>query len=284
MNEKYLTSTYKKYKKGFFSDIIHHFFQIEPKNQEELLELIHFLKKRKKLDSETFDMLKGVIVISKKKVRDIMIPKPQIVFLKSDYTLKKCLKIITTSSHSRFPVINHDKNFVEGFLMAKDFLFFSNNKKNTFFIKNILRPALLVPESKSADSMLKNFQSKRYHMAIVIDEFGNISGLVTIEDILELIVGNIEDEYDNTINYENNIKKIDNKNYIIQGLTTLKQFNNFFHTKYNDSEIETIGGLLLKKFGKIPKKNEKIKIDTFIFIVTIVNYRHIIQTQMKIHL
>ncbi|CUR53260.1 CBS domain-containing protein [Buchnera aphidicola] len=282
MCEKYITTANKKYKKNFFSEIIYKFFKKEPKNQEELLEFINILKKKKQLDSETSNMLKGVIAISKKKVQDIMIPRPHIIFLKSYYTFSKCLKIIVTSSHSRFPVINHDKNFVEGFLIAKDLLTFLNNKKISFSLKNVLRPPLLVPESKSVDSMLKYFQEKRYHMAVVIDEFGSISGLITIEDILELIVGNIEDEYDHRINYKKNIQKIDNDNYIVMGLTTLKQFNKYFQTKYNDLEVDTIGGLLLKKIGKIPNKNEKIYVNFFIFTISVVNRRHIIQTHMQI--
>lgn len=183
-------------KKGFFSLLLSQLFHGEPKNRDELLALIRDSGQNELIDEDTRDMLEGVMDIADQRVRDIMIPRSQMITLKRNQTLDECLDVIIESAHSRFPVISEDKDHIEGILMAKDLLPFMRSDAEAFSMEKVLRPAVVVPESKRVDRMLKEFRSQRYHMAIVIDEFGGVSGLVTIEDILELIVGEIEDEYD----------------------------------------------------------------------------------------
>ncbi len=183
-------------KKGFFSLLLSQLFHGEPKNRDELLALIRDSGQNDLIDEDTRDMLEGVMDIADQRVRDIMIPRSQMITLKRNQTLDECLDVIIESAHSRFPVISEDKDHIEGILMAKDLLPFMRSDAEAFSMDKVLRQAVVVPESKRVDRMLKEFRSQRYHMAIVIDEFGGVSGLVTIEDILELIVGEIEDEYD----------------------------------------------------------------------------------------
>lgn len=275
-NYTFSRSTNKK--KGFFSILLHQLFHEEPKNKEELLLLIRNSKKNALIDKETRDMLEGVIDITKQRIKEIMIPRPQIISLNANYTLDQCIDIIIQSAHSRFPVMNNNKNYVKGFLIAKDLLPFMKKIPENFSIENILRPPIIVPESKYVDSMLKEFQLKRYHMAVVIDEFGAVSGLVTIEDILELIVGEIEDEYDNF--HKLNIREINKNTFTIKGLTEIKEFNNFFHSTFKNIEVDTIGGLVMKAFRKLPQKGESIIINGFTFKILVTNSRRIIKLQV----
>jgi len=266
-------------KKGFFSILLHQLFHEEPKNKEELLLLIRNSKDNQLINEDTRDMLEGVIDITKQRIKEIMIPRPQMITLISNYSLEQCLDIIIKSSHSRFPVMSTSKNYVKGFLMAKDLLPFMQKKSEEFSIKKILRRPIIVPESKYVDSMLKEFRSKRYHMAIVIDEFGAVSGLVTIEDILELIVGEIEDEYDSF--NELNIREINPHTFTVKGLTEIKEFNDFFNTSFSNLEVDTIGGLVMKLFGKLPQKGESIFINKYQFKVLTTNSRRITQIQVS---
>ncbi|AWH90360.1 magnesium/cobalt transporter CorC [Buchnera aphidicola (Melanaphis sacchari)] len=275
MSEKDVENSEKINRKGFFSILLNQIFHDEPKNREELLSLIRDSEQNALIDQDTCDMLEGVMHIAKKRIKDIMIPRTQMITLKLHYNLDKCLDIILESAHSRFPVMNNDKNYVEGFLIAKDLLPFIKNSKNIFCIKKILRPAVVVPESKYVDRMLKEFRSKRNHMAIVIDEFGVVSGLVTIEDILELIVGEIQDEYDNeeTIN----IRRLKKCTFSIQALTEIKEFNRTFNTNFSDNEVDTVGGLVMKAFGHLPNCGENININGYTFKITAADSRKVIQ-------
>ncbi|MGL5696566.1 MAG: CBS domain-containing protein, partial [Plesiomonas shigelloides] len=171
-------------KKGFFSQLLTQLFHGEPKNRDELFEVLRDSEQNELIDQETREMIEGVMEISELRVRDIMIPRSQIVTLKVNQSLDECIDVIIQSAHSRFPVISEDKDHIEGLLMAKDLLPFMRSDAEPFAISKVLRPAVVVPESKRVDRMLKDFRSQRYHMAIVIDEFGGVSGLVTIEDIL----------------------------------------------------------------------------------------------------
>lgn len=268
-------------KKSFLHGILHQFSILSKKKSNNLLDFIKKLKKNNQINSDTLDMITGVIGISTKRLKEIMIPRPKIISLNLNNSIEQCFKIITKSSHSRFPVLDAHQNSIAGILMAKDFLSLIYQKPTCKSIKNLLRPAIIVPETKFANTMLKEFQFKKYHMAIVIDEFGIISGLVTIEDILELIVGKIEDEFDHSNEYKKNIEKIDQNNYKINGFTTISQFNKFFKTNFNNHEVDTIGGFLLKKFGKIPKKYENIDISQFNFKISLVDNKRIIQIHLK---
>ncbi|ANZ22637.1 magnesium/cobalt efflux protein [Buchnera aphidicola (Diuraphis noxia)] len=266
-------------RKGFFSILLNQIFHDEPKNREELLVLIRDAEQNELIDQNTCDMLEGVMHIAKKRIKEIMIPRTQMITLKLNYDLNKCLDVIIESAHSRFPVMNADKNYVEGVLIAKDLLPFMRMNNNIFCIKNILRSAVVVPESKYVDEMLREFRSKKNHMAIVIDEFGAVSGLVTIEDVLELIVGEIEDEYDKeTLN----IRKLQKCTFSIRALTEIKEFNETFNTNFQDEEVDTIGGLVMKKFGHLPSRGEILNIGDYSFKVSIVDSRKIIQLHVTV--
>ncbi|QCI22288.1 CNNM family magnesium/cobalt transport protein CorC [Buchnera aphidicola] len=279
MSDNHSQNCDKINRKGFFSILLNQIFHDEPKNREELLVLIRDAEQNELIDQNTCDMLEGVMHIAKKRIKEIMIPRTQMITLKLNYNLKKCLDVIIESAHSRFPVMNSDKNYVEGFLIAKDLLPFMRSKNNFFCIKNILRPAVVVPESKYVDRMLKEFRSKRNHMAIVIDEFGAVSGLVTIEDILELIVGEIEDEYDEE---KLNIRKLQKYTFSIRALTEIKEFNETFKTNFQDEEVDTIGGLVMKKFGHLPSRGESLEINGYFFKVSITDSRKIIQLHVTV--
>lgn len=279
MSDNHSKNSDKINKKGFFSVLLNQIFHDEPKNREELLVLIRDAEQNELIDQDTCDMLEGVMHIAKKRIKEIMIPRTQMVTLKLNYDLNKCLDVIIESAHSRFPVMSSDKNYVEGFLIAKDLLSFMKNKNEIFCIKNILRPAVVVPESKYVDGMLKEFRLKRNHMAMVIDEFGAVSGLVTIEDILELIVGEIEDEYDEE---KLNIRKLQERTFSIRAITEIKEFNETFNTNFKDTEVDTIGGLVMKRFGHLPGRGESLNIDNYIFKVSIADSRKIIQLHVTI--
>ncbi|WP_075180677.1 CNNM family magnesium/cobalt transport protein CorC [Pantoea sp. 1.19] len=267
-------------KKGFFSLLLNQLFHGEPKNREDLLELIRDSEQNDLIDPDTRDMLEGVMDIAEQRVRDIMIPRSQMVTLKRSQTLDECLDVIIESAHSRFPVISEDKDHVEGILMAKDLLPFMRSDADAFSMEKVLRPAVVVPESKRVDRMLKEFRQQRYHMALVIDEFGGVSGLVTIEDILELIVGEIEDEYDDE--EESDIRQLSRHAYTMRALTPIEDFNEVFGTHFSDDEVDTIGGLVMQGFGHLPARGESIDIDGYQFKVAMADSRRIIQVHVKI--
>ncbi|MGP1958051.1 MAG: CNNM family magnesium/cobalt transport protein CorC [Arsenophonus sp.] len=266
-------------KKNFFGRL-NQLFHGEPKNRNDLVELIRDSEQKDVIDPDTREMLEGVMNISGERVRDIMIQRSQIITLKRNQSLDECLDVIINSAHSRFPVISEDKDHIEGLLMAKDLLPFMRTNAEPFNIDKVLRTAIIVPESKRVDLLLKEFRSQRYHMAIVIDEFGGVSGLVTIEDILELIVGEIEDEYDDKEDIS--IRKLSKHTYSVRALTHVNDFNKIFGTHFNDKENETIGGLVMQSFGHLPSRGEVITIDRYIFKIILADSRKIIQVQIKI--
>ncbi|AWK41189.1 CNNM family magnesium/cobalt transport protein CorC [Photorhabdus laumondii subsp. laumondii] len=267
-------------KKGFFTLLLNQLFHGEPKSRDELVELIRDSEQNDLIDPDTRDMLEGVMDISDQRVRDIMIPRSQIVTLKRNQTLDECLDVIIDSAHSRFPVISEDKDHIEGILMAKDLLPFMRTDSPPFSIDKVLRQAVVVPESKRVDRMLKEFRSQRYHMAIVIDEFGGVSGLVTIEDILELIVGEIEDEYDEEEDVD--IRALSRHTYTVRALTQIEDFNEAFSTQFSDEEVDTIGGLVMQAFGHLPARGESVDINGYLFKVAMADSRRIIQVYVTI--
>lgn len=267
-------------KKGFFSLILNQLFHGEPKNRGDLVELIRDSEQNDLIDPDTRDMLEGVMDIAEQRVRDIMIPRSQMVTLKRNQTLDECLDVIIESAHSRFPVISEDKDHIEGTLMAKDLLPFMRSDAEPFSIDKVLRPAVVVPESKRVDRMLKEFRSQRYHMAIVIDEFGGVSGLVTIEDILELIVGEIEDEYDDEEDCD--IRQLSRHTYTVRALASIEDFNEVFSTGFSDDEVDTVGGLVMQAFGHLPSRGETIEINGYQFKVAMADSRRIIQVHVRI--
>ncbi|AGH81867.1 Mg2+/Co2+ transporter [Psychromonas sp. CNPT3] len=262
-------------------DKIGHLFQTEPKNKSELLTLINDAKLRHVIDQKTKEMIKGVLDVSNLRVRDIMIPRSQMITLSLHQKVNEFLPIIIDSAHSRFPVITEDKDHVVGLLLAKDLIKFGfRSQASKFKIGDILREAVVVPESKRLDTLLKEFRCQRYHMAIVVDEYGGVSGLVTIEDILEVIVGEIEDEYDDEEVAE--IRKIGKRTYAVNALTTIDDFNDYFGTTYNIEEQDTIAGLLIHQLGHLPSRGEYINIDGYKYKVINADNRRLIQLQVHI--
>jgi Putative Mg2+ and Co2+ transporter CorC len=255
-------------------------FNSEPKDKDELIEVIREAEENELIDPDTLDMIEGVMDIADQRVRDIMIPRSQIVTIKDNFTLDECLDIISEHGHSRYPVISEDRDHIEGVLLAKDLLIYIRQGVNNFDLKKILRPTVVVPESKRVDHMLKEFRMQRYHMAMAIDEFGGVSGLVTIEDILELIVGDIEDEYDEV--EDRDIRRLSQSVYSVRALTPVEDFNEIFATTFSDDEMDTIGGLVMQHFGRLPIRGETITIDGYQFKVTIVDRRRIIQLHVTI--
>ncbi|OCG31094.1 magnesium/cobalt efflux protein [Gilliamella sp. Choc4-2] len=266
-------------KKGF-ALWLNQLFNSEPKDKEELIEVIREAEENDLIDPDTLDMIEGVMDIAEQRVRDIMIPRSQIITIKDNYTLDECLDIISEHGHSRYPVISEDRDHIEGILLAKDLLIFIRQGVDNFDLKKILRPTVVVPESKRVDHMLKEFRMQRYHMAMAIDEFGGVSGLVTIEDILELIVGDIEDEYDEI--EDRDIRRLTQSVYTVKALTPVEDFNEIFATKFSDDDMDTIGGLVMQHFGRLPLRGESITIDGYQFKVTIVDRRRIIQLHVTI--
>ncbi|WP_435234897.1 CNNM family magnesium/cobalt transport protein CorC [Psychromonas sp. PT13] len=267
-------------KNGLF-DMIGNFFQGEPKNQSELLEVIDEAKDRQVIDYKTKEMIKGVLDISQLRVRDIMIPRSQMITLGLHQTVDEFLPEIIDSAHSRFPVITEDKDHIVGLLLAKDLLKYGFSEQSAEFkIDDVLREAVVVPESKRLDTLLTEFRSQRYHMAIVVDEYGGVSGLVTIEDILEVIVGEIEDEFDD-IEIEE-IRQIGKKTYTVSALTSIEDFNEYFKTKFTTEDQDTIGGLITHKLGHLPGRGETIAIKEHKFKVTNADSRRLVQLQVRL--
>lgn len=238
----------------------------EPKDREQLMEVLRDAEDRDILSSEMLSMIESVLQVSEMHVREVMVPKSQMVVVEHDAKLETLLPMVIESGHSRFPVVDEAGNDVVGILLAKDLLKYCFKKaESDFNIKSILRPAVFVPQSKRLDILLREFRMNRNHMAIVIDEYGHVAGLVTIEDLLEQIVGEIEDEYD--IDENDQIKKHQDGTCTVKATTPIEEFNEYFGTKFGDEEFDTIGGLVLQAFGHLPKRGEAIVMDNYRFRV-----------------
>ncbi|MDP0403535.1 CNNM family magnesium/cobalt transport protein CorC [Glaesserella parasuis] len=266
--------------KSFLKSLFGGLFQQEPKNREDLVEVIRDSAENELIDTDTKEMIEGVMEISSLRVRDIMIPRPQIVFIDAEQPLEACVDVIIESAHSRFPVVHGGKDTIEGILLAKDLLKYLRSDSEPFNMAEILRPAVIVPESKRVDRMLKEFRSERFHMAIVVDEFGAVSGLVTIEDILEQIVGDIEDEFDEE--EIEPIRQLSQHTYAVSALTDIERFNQQFAIEFDDEEVDTIGGLVMQAFGYLPKRGEEIELGGMMFKVTSADSRRLIQLRVTV--
>jgi magnesium and cobalt transporter len=230
-------------------------FSGEPQDREQLVELLRDAQRRNLLDIDALAMIEGVLQVSEMQVRDIMVPRSQMVVVERDVPPEEFLPVIIESAHSRFPVIGESRDEVIGILLAKDLLaYFSAGRKGAFQVRDVLRPAVFIPESKRLNVLLKEFRASRNHMAIVVDEYGGVSGLVTIEDVLEQIVGEIEDEHD--VEEENYIIKHSDISYTVKAITPIEEFNKQFGTDFSDEEFDTIGGLVVHDFGRLPKRGE----------------------------
>ncbi|MDO6477776.1 CNNM family magnesium/cobalt transport protein CorC [Alteromonas sp. 1_MG-2023] len=257
-------------------------FSGEPRSKEDLVGVITEAEQRELIDPQTREMIEGVIGVNEMRVRDIMIPRTQMTTIDIDQKVEEFLPKILDTAHSRFPVISEDKDHIEGILLAKDLLSYAFSPDKAFELKDVLRPAVIVPESKRVDVLLKEFRQQRYHMAIVVDEYGGVSGLVTIEDILELIVGEIEDEYDIDENGTDDIKPLNKSTYTVKALTPVDDFNEFFKTKFDEEEADTIGGIVLKAFGHMPETGDEITVSDIHFKITNSDKRRLVQLKVTV--
>jgi magnesium and cobalt transporter len=252
-----------------------------PANNEQLVELLRACHRNNLFAADLLSMLEGVLQVDDMQVRDIMIPRSQVVMLERDASPDDLLRSVVTSGHSRFPVIGDNRDEVVGILLAKDLLLHAYQQADgRFNVREILRPAVFVPESKRLNVLLKEFRSSRNHIAIVVDEYGGVAGIVTIEDVIEQIVGEIEDEHD--VEEEDTIRKHSEMHYTIKALTPIEDFNEYFATDFPDDEFDTIGGLVVQHIGHLPKRGERIVIGNMLFKILRADNRRIHMLQLTV--
>ena len=255
-------------------------FSSDPQDREELKELISDSCEKGILDAEAVAMIEGALAVSEMQVRDAMVPRSHMIVIPLETSLEELLSTVLDSGHSRFPVIGEDRDEVEGILLAKDLLRHYAEDSGPFELKSLLRPAVVIPESKRLNMLLRDFRSSRNHMAIVVDEYGGVSGLITIEDVLEEIVGEIDDEHDEE--EEAPIKALGGNSYRIDALAEIEAFNEVFECDLSDEGYDTVGGLLLAEFGRVPEMGEEVVLaDRFHFRVTGADNRRIIMLEMN---
>jgi magnesium and cobalt transporter len=236
----------------------------EPEDRNQLVELLHSAYQRNLLDADALSMIEGVLQVSEAQVRDVMIPRAQMDVIDINDAPEKFLPFMIATAHSRFPVMDKNRDDVIGILLAKDMLrYFSGEEPH---IRDMLRPAVFIPESKRLNVLLKEFRGNRNHIAIVVDEYGGVAGLVTIEDVLEQIVGEIEDEFDFDESEDNIIRDQEGR-FRVKALTEIADFNAAFDTEFSDEDFDTVGGLVVNKFGRLPKRGDTVNIDGLNFHV-----------------
>jgi magnesium and cobalt transporter len=239
-----------------------HFLLREPDDREQLVELLHASFEKSLLDADALAMIEGVLQVSETQVRDVMIPRSQMDVIDITQTPEEFIPFVIETAHSRFPVIDDDKNDIIGILLAKDLLRYYAGED--FDVRDMLRPVVFIPESKRLNVLLKEFRSNRNHIAIVVDEYGGVAGMITIEDVLEQIVGDIEDEYDFDETEDNIIRDTQGK-YRVKALTEIADFNEVLGTEFSDEEFSTIGGLVVSQFGHLPKRGETVTFNNLKF-------------------
>ena len=255
------------------------FLTREPEDREELLELLHGAFERKLLDADALSIIEGALQVSEMTVRDIMIPRSQMDVVSIHQVPEEFIPFVLETRHSRFPVIGENKDDVIGILLAKELLHYYATPDG-FNLRDTLRPVVFVPESKRLNVLLRDFRANRNHIAIVVDEYGGVSGLVTIEDVLEQIVGDIEDEYDFDESHDNIIPEA-NGRFRVKAQTEIADFNEQFGTAFPDDEFDTVGGLVLRAFGRLPKRGESTTIGNFRFKVIRADSRRIYTLQVE---
>jgi magnesium and cobalt transporter len=256
-------------------------FSNQPRDRDELLRILKEACVLGMVDADALAMMEGALEVSETQVRDAMIPRSQMVVVSNDSSLEDFLPRIIESGHSRFPVIGEDKDEVEGILMAKDLLPHLASDVEEFDLSATIRPAVVIPESKRLNVLLRDFRAGRNHMAIVVDEYGGVSGLITIEDVIEEIVGEIDDEYDEE--EEALILRTGENRYQVQALTPIDEFNEEFESEFSDDDYGTIGGLLLAEFGRVPEFNDVVTLgDRFEFRVIKADNRRVITLELTV--
>lgn len=261
---------------GFFRK-----FSDDKDERTELLEQLQQAQKNGVISMEALAMIEGVFQVSEMRVRDIMVPRAHMVALQEDMTVQDMLPVVANSGHSRFPVVDESLDEIVGILLAKDLSRYSDEQsRSDFVLKDILRPAVFVPESKRLNVLLKDFRTSRNHMAIVVDEYSGVSGLVTIEDVLEQIVGEIDDEHDAAD--VTNIRRHGFHRYSVRGLTPISEFNTFFDTNLSSEKFDTIAGLVTHEIGHLAERGEEVTINNYHFKIISANSRRINNLQVTL--
>ncbi|MCB1667772.1 MAG: transporter associated domain-containing protein [Porticoccaceae bacterium] len=238
-------------------------FSSDPQSREDLAQILRAAYENNLIDNDALEIIEGALKVSDQQVREIMIPRSKMVLIRREDSLETVLNTVMESNHSRFPVIGESADDVRGILLAKELLPLVLGGRENFDIDKVIRAAAIIPESKRLNVLLREFREQRYHMAIVVDEYGGVAGLVTIEDILEEIVGDIEDETD--AEETSMIRLQDSGSHLVEALTPIEDFNEFFDAGLSDEEFDTIGGLIVQAFGRLPVVNESIEIEQFSF-------------------
>lgn len=255
-----------------------HFLSGTPQNRADLKGFLDLAVSNELIDDDAKTIMEGALSVSDMQVRDIMIPRAQMTVIKIDAELNEALPQIIHAAHSRFPVIDDNLDNVVGILLAKDLLPLILEREHRFNLRDLLRPAVVVPESKRLNVLLREFRQNRNHMAIVIDEYGGVAGLVTIEDVLEEIVGEIEDETD--VDEGRDIRRISPTDFFVKAQTPINDFNEHFGVQFSDEEFDTIGGLVVNAFGHVPTRNETTYLDRFEFKVVSADQRRLISLRV----
>ena len=248
---------------------------VEPQDRAELTGVLREAAARDLIDADALTMLEGVLEVGDLQVRDIMVPRAQMVFVRRSDPLARILPVVVESGHSRVPVMDEDRDDIVGILLAKDLLRLSTSSaRERFDIREYMRPAVFVPESKRLNVLLKEFRRNRNHMAIVVDEYGGVAGLCTIEDVIEQIVGDIDDEFD--VEDDQNIRRDAERQFTVRGVTRIGEFNEYFGAHLSEGEgVDTIAGLLLKQLGRLPRRGESTSLEGFEFRVLRADRRRI---------
>ncbi|MBQ0711465.1 MAG: CBS domain-containing protein [Porticoccus sp.] len=255
-------------------------FSSEPKSRDELALILRAAYESKVIDHDALEIIEGALNVSDQQVREIMMPRSQMVVIQKDISLEDLLKRVIESSHSRFPVIGESADDIIGILLAKELLPLILDGRESFDLNKVVRPATIIPESKRLNVLLREFREQRYHMAIVVDEYGGIAGLVTIEDILEEIVGEIEDETDEEESAM--IRPQQDGGYLIDALTPIDDFNEHFDVGISDDEFDTIGGIIVQAFGCMPKVDETVEVNGFTFRIAEGDNRQVKLLEMRV--
>ncbi len=247
----------------------------DPKTKQQVLDVIKEAAGDNLLDKEALSIIEGAMQVSEMQVRDIMVPRSKMVIIEADQTIKEFLPTIISSAHSRFPVVGKNPNEIIGVLLAKDLLpNLLEENEHEITVKDKLRDVTFIPESKRLNILLNEFRANRSHLAIVVDEYGGIAGLITIEDVLEQIVGEIEDEHD-PVDDDGNIRPFDDNAFLVKALTELEDFDQYFPTNFDKYDFDTVGGIVTQRFGHLPQKDEEIIIDNFKFKILSSEHRRI---------
>jgi magnesium and cobalt transporter len=255
-----------------------------PRTRADLIRLLNDARESELLDGDALSMFEGILQTAETQVRDVMVPRAQMVVVERAWELPRLLPVVIESRHSRFPVVGDSRDEVVGILLVKELLQYntaaSGSDPATFDMQRHLRPVVFVPESKRLNVLLKDFRRGRNHMAIVVDEYGGVAGLVTIEDVLEQIVGEIADEFDEAEGAR--ILKQDERRFLVNGLTTIEEFNRYFGTEFASDEFDTMGGLVMHRFGHLPRRGESVRIERFNFNVQRADSRRVHMFQVTV--